>query len=522
MDEIDVRIKELERQLHGTGTAAPLTGGNGPRRDRDKDRRAPRPRWGRLWRRLRLRGLTLLACTLVALFGLFALTTGTATDPALPASTAPAAVSPRPDPRFGIVEAFRAPDFAARLPIGWERLVFWWKSLQPDGPDSWNAFATNHDHQIDAEVAAGRQLAGVLINTPDWAAVNPAQHGNSVPKGLYLPYDDPHNYWGHFVGLIAKHYAGRVNDWIIWNEVNIPSGQYHTWDGTQADYAQLVKVAYLAAKAANPKARIVLAGDPYWYDHGALFRSLLARLGGDPGAKAHHDYFDIVNLHLYSRPLEMAPIVDEYRRDMSRAGISKPIWIAETNAAPYNDYVRSYPRGAFRDSLDDQVSFIVQAFAIDLAIGVDRIEVNRMVDGTDVAAGGEPLGLVRNDGTARPAIAGYRTAATLFAGVTGGSVAYDRRTGVYTVTLRRGGATISVIWDQHPGPATASIPALRPSAHVYDKFGMGRAIRPHSGRYTFALAPATGNTNGSDPADYVIGGSPLILVQSGGSWVSPR
>ena len=437
---------------------------------------------------------------------------GPAASPSHAARTQRPALGPpaATDPRFGAVEAVHAPTEAREIGARWERLVFWWKELQPGGTNSWNAFATGHDRGINAELAAGRQVVGLLINTPAWAAVS---RGSTVPRGLYLPYDDPRNYWGHFVGLMAGRYAGKVNDWIIWNEVNIPSGRYHTWDGTQADYAQLVKVAYLAAKAANPQARIILAGDPYWYDHGALFRYLLAQLGSEPGAKAHHDYFDVANLHLYSRPLEMAPIVDDYRRAMARAGISKPIWISETNAAPYDDYARTYPRRAFRASLDDQVSFLVQAFAIDLASGVNRIGVNRMVDGTDFSAGGEPLGLVRNDGTARPAIAGYRTAATLFAGVSGGSLGYDRRTGVYTVSLHRGSTTIGVVWDQQSHPAVAQIPAHTATARLYDKFGMGRTVHARNGRYTLTLAPATGNTNSADPADYVIGGSPLILVQ---------
>src|SRR5262249_12576042 len=163
-----------------------------------------------------------------------------------------------------------------------------------------------------------------------------------------------------------------------------------------ADYAQLVKVANLAARAANPHARIILAGDPYWYDHGAFFTDLLRRLTAD---HAHGGYVDVANLHLYSRPSDMASVVAWYPRTLARFGLRKPIWIGETNAIPYDDTARPLRRGNFYASLDDQASFIVQAFAIDLAIGVQRIEVNRMLDGTDVIAGGEPFGLVRNDGT---------------------------------------------------------------------------------------------------------------------------
>ena len=45
-----------------------------------------------------------------------------------------------PDPRFGAVEAFRAPADAAELGLGWERAIFFWNQLQPSGPDEWNEF----------------------------------------------------------------------------------------------------------------------------------------------------------------------------------------------------------------------------------------------------------------------------------------------------------------------------------------------------------------------------------------------
>ena len=54
---------------------------------------------------------------------------------------------------------------------------------------------------------------------------------------------------------LAKRYKGRVQTWIIGNEVDIPTGQWRTWDGSMEDYAQLMAVAYRAIKAGNPAAR---------------------------------------------------------------------------------------------------------------------------------------------------------------------------------------------------------------------------------------------------------------------------
>ncbi|MGH2347432.1 MAG: hypothetical protein ACRDG4_19575 [Chloroflexota bacterium] len=484
--------RDVERLLRQAGVTAP------------PGRKAPPSGWARFRRRLRLRLIWLALCLAVAIFGLFRFSTGRVGDTAGPPATAR-------DPRFGVVDAGAKPADATNLGVGWERMVFWWKSLQPTGPDSWNAFATDHDKTIDSEIAAGRQVVGLLINTPDWAAATPSDHGTSPPKGLYLPYNDPNNYWGHFVGLIAKRYAGRIDDWIIWNEVSIPSGQFHTWSGTTADYAQLVKVAYLAARAANPHAKIILAGDPYWYDHGAQFVNLIKMLTAD---HAHDAYFDVGNLHLYSRPSDMAVIVKWYRGVLTKFGLNKPIWIAETNAIPYDDPARKYKKANFYASLDDQASFIVQAFAIDLAVGVQRIEVNRMVDGSDFTAGGEPFGLVRNDGSLRPAFFAFKTVVNLFTGVTSGVPDLNPATGLFTVVLHKPGATLTVVWDQYPKAITARIPAVGPTATLYDKFGQRSTIHAKNGVFSLPLWPSTDNSNSADPNDYVVGGSPLIVVQA--------
>jgi hypothetical protein len=419
-----------------------------------------------------------------------------------------------PDPRFGVVQAYQDPKAATALGVGWERYTFWWKAIQPDGPTSYNLWATDRDHQIHSELAAGRQIVGLLINTPDWAAANPAQHGDSIPKGLYLPYNDPHNYWGNFVKLIAAHYKGKINDWILWNEVTIPNGQWCTWHGSVADYAQLVKVAYLAAKSVNPQARIILAGDPYWYDHGAFFTRLMADLSSGPQAAANHDYFDAANLHLYSRPSDYQMIITLYNSIMTKYGIDKPMWISETNAIPYNDPIRSYAKAGFFGTMDDQASYIIEAFSLALAMNVQHIEVNRMVDGTDFTAGGEPFGMVRNNKTVRPEYYAYQAATALFDGVTRGNIAYDKASGVYVVTLHKPGQTVTVTWNQHPTAQTVSIPAAGGTATAYDKMGNGNAVQAKGGAYTFTLAPATDNSDPADPNDYVIGGSPVVLVQA--------
>ena len=56
------------------------------------------------------------------------------------------------------------------------------------------------------------------------------------------------------------------------------------------------------------------------------------------------------------------------------------------------------------------------------------------------------------------------------------------------------------------------MPAIGP-ALAFNKLGDPQAVLSASGRYVLSLPRATGNTNPSDPNDYVMGGSPTIVVQ---------
>jgi hypothetical protein len=157
------------------------------------------------------------------------------------------------DGRLGAVEAFRtnqtslAPDAGVR----WERLTFWWRGMQSQPGARLNPFYLPVG-DVDRERARGIEVVGVLVNTPDWAAADPSAGGTSVPKNLYLPYDDPRNYWGQYVRQVVQMYKGHIDTWIIWNEPDItrdsPNAAYFLWSGTPADYYQLLKVANLNAK----------------------------------------------------------------------------------------------------------------------------------------------------------------------------------------------------------------------------------------------------------------------------------
>jgi len=396
------------------------------------------------------------------------------------------------DPRFGVDEAFPQAATADALGVRWTRVPFIWDYVQPSGPTSYNPFVlSNHgsDAVIDSEIARGRTPVGLLLGTPAWARQNKAWGEASVPLNIDKDWNDPQNYWAAYCYKMAKHYAGKIDQWIIWNEVSIPTGkngqagQWTQWRGTPPQYARLLEVAYQAIHAANPTAKVVLYGDPYWYDHGAYLSNILNLLAkADPTGK-EHGYFDAANLHLYIGAPSFYWIISDLRQQLRAHGWSdKQVWVSETNVEPYDDPSHVVPVDQFRVTMDEQAGFLVDAFATDIAAKVDRIEVYRMFDGKETTDGLAALGLVSNrvvDGqhVLRPVGRTFTFLVGLLKGAEGGTYTKGElypdpyiggKAGVFKVVTNKPGARITVLYNQlgahptytapyHTDPATPGV-----------------------------------------------------------------
>ncbi|MCL5074622.1 MAG: hypothetical protein M1136_03075 [Chloroflexi bacterium] len=432
----------------------------------------------------------------------------------LPSATA---AEPKGDPRFGAVEAFRAPKAAGEAAVRWQRILFWWNSIQPTSATDWNS-SYLPDGLLKAELGAGRSVVGCLINTPPWA--NGGGHPFDPPKNLYLPYDHPDNYWGQFVKRIVSHYKGRIDTWVIWNEPDVwdPGRAGYTWSGSVADYYQLLKVAYLAAKAADPQTRVLLAGLTYWWDaeygRQQYFERLLEVAKADPTAVANNWYFDAAVLQLYNDPKSLYDIPLLFHQIMAKYGFAKPIWINETNVAPWDDPLAPLPRERFRATLDEQASFVIQAFVYALAAGVERISLYKMSDDPIHQPGTESFGLIRGDGSPRPAYTAFQVVTRYFAGAK--HVSVERRGDVVRGILEKEKEQVTVLWNQSPKPTTVYLRAKTSAATMVDKYGRSVSVRPQSGYYMLPLTPATHNTAPGEPNRYLSGGSPLLLVEPKG------
>ena len=435
-----------------------------------------------------------------------------AVRPALAAEPAPQAPVAPASNVIGIADAFLKSEQAWNAGARWQRILIYWDAIQPE----WNGQSLPNRHVSDAiirnELARGFELVGVIGNPPRWATGD-----GSVPKNLDLPVDHPDNNWARFTRLLAQNYAGRIDTWIVWNEPDIrPGDAGSTWGGTPGDYWLLLKTAAKAIHQGNPKAKVGFAGTTYWADAGRggklFLEQVLEVAARDPEARPNGFFFDFVPFHVYSAPYKMYDVAATYRRALGKFGLSKPLWLAETNVVPHDDPHASVPRGAARGTLEEQASFVVQTVALGRAAGLERIQFYKMMDGPIEA--GEPYGLIRNDGSPRPAYVALQTAARYL--LVPGAVSYQRADGVARVAIDQGRRRTTVLWAIGPRPTAAHLAPVGTSAVAYDKYGLERPLPlpSESPYYDLTLAGATANT-AADPGDFIIGGDPVIVVEDG-------
>jgi hypothetical protein len=417
-----------------------------------------------------------------------------------------------PNP-FGIVEGFWLPDEACEIGAGWERIIFDWAQHQPTSTDDWNTLNVD-ERWLRAAQDCNREVVAIVKGTPAWATDGTV--GIGVPRSLSLPIDDAGNVWAAFMRRAAAYYAPLgVRRFIIWNEPDITAGTYgYEFEGGVEDYAALVRVAALAAREGNPDAIIQLAGTTYWHDVNEGRRLYLDRLleilTAAPEAAANDYYFDAVTLHIYYRTETVRTIVEATRAVLEQYGLGdKHIWLVETNASPNLDPSWRVERPNWQITLDQQGAYLVQAAALALASGADHIGVYKFYD-WNLRPGAESFGLIRADGSRRPAFDTWRMMTEQFEVVTGGAIASSESVDV--VRLDAGAEQLIVAWAHGGIPAHIRISATGTEAQLRDQYGMMLTVRPLAGAYEIALSGALCNSVDNCP----VGGAPVILAQPAG------
>ena len=198
-----------------------------------------------------------------------------------------------PDP--AVVE--RSIEMIADAGIGYIRQIFGWFDLEPMekglyedrfGNVSWAKF----DRIVDLAEQRDIEIIARLEKPPTWAREG-QNNIDRFPDGPPNEIED----WVDYIEAVANRYNGRIRYYQLWNEPNLEG----EWGGLPIDpdgYLELLKAGYLAIKAIDPDAVVLLAGLAPTDQRGPTNVSELIYLQDlyDLGAA---EYFDVVSAMVY-------------------------------------------------------------------------------------------------------------------------------------------------------------------------------------------------------------------------------
>lgn len=307
---------------------------------------------------------------------------------------------------------------------GMTRVDVGWASLQQDGPNGYSSWYLGKlDRMVAAADARGVQLLLTFMNSPCWASTAPDSlkqgcAGSWWDRGVmgYAP-SNPQAY-ARALAFLAARYGTKVAAWEVWNEPNHPD--FFKASDQATAYARLLKAAYPAVKAANPRA-VVVGGSLSQSDHAFAQRLY------DLGVKG---YFDAFAVHPYSddvSPLDPRSTIDArysfirgvpaIRNVMLRNGDSRPIWLTESGWSTSTLRTPDHWRNGVSEAT--QATFMRQQAQLIARWPYVKVNIwfNLLDAGGDRTDKYSNCGLLRADGTAKPAFAAFRgAAATLAAG----------------------------------------------------------------------------------------------------------
>lgn len=308
----------------------------------------------------------------------------------------------RADVRFGLLDCYMNTDPATAqglvrgLGVQWVRLsaplsggLNWGSVEREKGRYTWG-----RSDSVMAQARAARVEPMITFGiTNQWDAIN---NGRTRATARQLPGDLAA--YSAFVRAAVSRYKSSVHVWQVWNE---PDDTGH-WADTPAHYADLVIATSEAIRAADPTARVALAGIYKREFLDAVIQRLVAQ-------RPDRSVVDALDIHVFGAVRNGGPELQNFHktyrdlgdvvtmyRDVTRgtAYATTPLWVSET--ATYSDTPSEiWPAQSERDQARD----LVRRFAFAFGQGVRRVGWASLVEwttwqGKDVNF--NHVGLVRN------------------------------------------------------------------------------------------------------------------------------
>jgi hypothetical protein len=353
---------------------------------------------------------------------------------------------------------------------------------------------------------------------------------------------NPNNRWAYFVNAAVTRFMpggtlaqaqGWTNGqgiryWEIWNEEDIDQ----FFIGTPADYARLLKVAYLSAKQADPNAAIVLGGmahfqRPTWLD------DVLNVIATDPMSTTYHGFMDAVASHNYSWAWQTFSYLYQDRSRLDHHGLtSVKLWLTETGVPVCDDPPYSFCPSPYRATMSEQADFVIQTMTYAVWLNTEVSIWFNLYDDCGNDGKYDAFGLVRNpstgpctarNGTPRTSFNAYKTTIQLLSGAQ--PYWRDRRTGtttdwtngkqeIFAFKQPASGQRIVMMWTRYYVTDTVTLTATSSSATLILPDGSSSIISPTNGVYTITLPAATNAMTPTTDGTAPIGGRPRIIVEN--------
>jgi hypothetical protein len=346
--------------------------------------------------------------------------------------------------RFGIYGQENGPmDIVAGTGAGWIREEIRWDWIEhPLGNWDWGFT----DEMVRDARSHGLHVLGLLGYN------NAAQTAGTVDYGM-----PDINAWKDFVAHVIDHYRGQIEAWEVWNEPDVP----YFWQGSVADYINLLHETYTTIKSGDPAATVMNGAcsnlDLNWFTD-------FINQGGT-------QYADVLAFHPYALRSSLDNgnywKIDLAHFKQIEDRIGKPWWFTEIgwSSSPSGpDY------GGGVGSEQAQASYMVRQYVQSLAYpGLDVEHIfwyNFHDDGTDPNDPENNYGLIDNDWrTPKLDYIAYQQMTTHLGGATAQGMLNSGAGTAYR--FNRNGTTIDVVW----GGGQVSLPTTAQHPQAYDLAG---------------------------------------------------
>lgn len=207
---------------------------------------------------------------------------------------------------------------AQKIGFNWIRLhdlspITGWFETEPEkGRFRW------HDAEVKTVASYGINILGMIEKPPYWASSAHPDKNKSIFEFQGYP---PQNLseFHDYVFRLVSHYKNYIKYWEVWNE---PYNK-EFWNGTKEQFVQMMKVAYEAAKEADPDCVVVAPAGRLEF-----IRDIFA-LGAYKylDVLSYHQYF--ANNAFYNKFETEIEMIRGFKSLMQHYGVKKPIWNTE-------------------------------------------------------------------------------------------------------------------------------------------------------------------------------------------------